>query len=309
MKKENDIRVEMYRVVGDCALFVKVDYMDKEAQEHTGLMMLDTGSNLNILSEEMADSIGILCKQEGKSANILTVTGDAVSLSFVRFSFAMGGVQFHEKFCINEKQIPQINGDIPVIGILGNVFMQQYCLAIDYSDFTLHTSNVSPESLAISDCDFFFPMDIGLKYFGLPVLSIKLGDKELVAMADTGATNNTISVLSLSDGDFHCEYLGSTDSISGLTGSIEVKDAVLSFDLQTLKEDDENSIHRKDEFKVYPHYLIETKEGKCDENGVQLPHIEALIGCPFMANEAWVLDFGVNVIYKRAPQEQVSDKR
>ena len=113
---------------------------------------------------------------------------------------------------------------------------------------------------------------------------------------------------SLSDGDFHCEYLGSTDSITGLTGSIEVKDAVLSFDLQTLKDNDESLIHRKDEFKVYPHYLIDTKEGKCDENGVQLPPIEALIGCPFMANEAWVLDFGVNVIYKRIPQKQASKK-
>ena len=39
MKKENDIRVSMYRVKGDAAPFVLVDYMDKDAQEHTGVMM------------------------------------------------------------------------------------------------------------------------------------------------------------------------------------------------------------------------------------------------------------------------------
>ncbi|SDL93762.1 hypothetical protein SAMN04487899_11054 [Segatella bryantii] len=38
MKIEKDIRVEMVRMEGDVAPFVQVDYMDKEAQEHTGLM-------------------------------------------------------------------------------------------------------------------------------------------------------------------------------------------------------------------------------------------------------------------------------
>jgi hypothetical protein len=39
MKIEKDIRVEMVRMEGDVAPFVQVDYMDKEAQEHTGLML------------------------------------------------------------------------------------------------------------------------------------------------------------------------------------------------------------------------------------------------------------------------------
>ena len=60
MKKESDIRVEMFRVQGDFAPFVKVDYMDKDAQEHTGLMLLDSGSTSNVLFSEMAERLGII---------------------------------------------------------------------------------------------------------------------------------------------------------------------------------------------------------------------------------------------------------
>ena len=55
MKKENNIRVEMVRMEGDAAPFVEVGYVDKNAEEHTGLLMLDSCSMGNILCPEMAD--------------------------------------------------------------------------------------------------------------------------------------------------------------------------------------------------------------------------------------------------------------
>ncbi len=55
----------------------------------------------------------------------------------------------------------------------------------------------------------------------------------------------------------------------------------------------------KDTFKVHSQYFIETDEDDCDEDGVQVPPVAALIGSPFMAKEGWVLDFGANIIYKR----------
>ena len=61
-KKERDIRVEMFRVEGDIAPFVMVDYVDKYAQEHSGLMLLDSGCNSNVFYREMTDKIGDLCK-------------------------------------------------------------------------------------------------------------------------------------------------------------------------------------------------------------------------------------------------------
>lgn len=49
---EKIIKLEMYRVRGG-APFVKVDYMDKEANEPSALMLLDSGRDTNILSHEM----------------------------------------------------------------------------------------------------------------------------------------------------------------------------------------------------------------------------------------------------------------
>lgn len=299
MKTEKNINVELFRVEGDLATFVKLDYVDKDAQEHTGLMILDSCSNLNFLSKEMVDCIGMHCKQEGEVTNILTATGDEVTANIVRFSFALGGVQFHEKFCINDNQFPKMDGEFPIIGLIGHEFMQQYHLAIDYSNLTLHTSHVSPDNLAISDCDFFFPMATGLKNYNIPVLCMGQGNWEIIAMADTAATNNMISAPTLSDDGFHCEYLGSTNIIKGLIGSVEAKDAILEFDLLTLREEDDDTISFKDVFNVHPQYLIEPAEGVCDENGEQLPPVEALISSPFMAKEGWVLDFGAKIIYKR----------
>ena len=65
MKEKKDIiKVDMIRMEGDVAPFIQVDYMDKNANEHTGLVLLDSASTVNILSPEMADNIGMLCKLE-----------------------------------------------------------------------------------------------------------------------------------------------------------------------------------------------------------------------------------------------------
>ena len=61
MNAENNIRVEMIRMEGGVAPFVQVSYIGKDAQERTGLFLLDSGSNENILSSEVVDVMGSLC--------------------------------------------------------------------------------------------------------------------------------------------------------------------------------------------------------------------------------------------------------
>ncbi|MBR0037356.1 MAG: hypothetical protein IJP70_06925 [Bacteroidales bacterium] len=260
---------------------------------------MDSASKYNILAKEVADSLGIVCDTDSKQRKIISIAGSVVNMGVASFSFVLGGEQFDEKFCTDEVQLPKMAGDIPIIGILGWKFMMKYHLALDYSDFSLHTSQVDLGNLSIADCEYFFPMEIGLKNYGLPVVSLTQGDREAVAIVDTGATNNMVSTLALSDNGFHCEYLGSTDTISGFYGGLETEDVIMEFDLVTVKDDGCGAIHYKDLFKAHSNYLIKPKEGDCDENGEQLPPIETLIGCPFISKESWVLDFGVFVIYKR----------
>lgn len=301
MKKESNINVKMFRIVGDVAPLVIVDYLDKDAQEHSGLLLLDSCSNENILSTDMLDSLGITCNDSGETSEVATAGDVIVKLKCAKFSFVFGGEQFQESFSLVDSNLPRVAGDIPIIGILGNIFMLKNQLVIDYSDFSVHTSDVSPENLSISDCDFFVPMGLGFEYYGLPVLPMIQGDKQIVTIADTGATHNVIAKQTIIDNGFECHFHNKKDTITGIGGIVEAEDATIGFTLLSLAEggDQETLIPHKSDFKVIPHYLMTPSQEKCDRNGEQLPPVEAIISSSFMAKEGWVLDFGAEIIYRR----------
>lgn len=297
MKTEKEINVEMVRMEGDLAPFVTVDYMDKDAHEHSGLLLLDTGSTVNILSPEMANHIGSLSKLDEK-ATISAFGPDVMDADLVKFSFALGGIQFHETFCLSNRKFPCSVVGMKVLGLLGNPFMQLHNLVLDYSNYTLHTSKISPDNLSISDCSFFFPMEIGLKHYGLPVISVSQNEKELVTMVDTGASTNMISSQALAENHFKHERLDGNDFIKNITGNVEADKAKVWFSMLSLTTDDVCKLSRKDLFYILPYNVTTPEESDCDTDGNQLPPIEVVIGSPFMAKERWILDFGAKIMYK-----------
>ena len=299
MKKEKNIRVDLYRVKGDAAPFVLVDYMDKDAEEHNGVMILDSGCMGNVLSHEMADNVAPLCKMEEEGTRLYSIAHEVTEAENVNFSFALGGIQFHEKFCITPKEMPIHIKGMQVVGILGLRFMLKYGIAIDYSDFSCYTSDVTPKTLSISDCDFFFPMEPGLKSYGLPVVAFTQGDKEIVVLADSGATNNMIAEPTIVENNFHCHRTNEKDVMNGITGSVDVEEAIVKFTLSSVTENDVKKISCHSNFYLSPDYIFVPSKDYCDGDIEGLPPIEALIGSPFMARQGWVLDFGAMIIYKR----------
>ena len=299
MTKENSIRVKMFRVEGDVVPFVQVDYLDKEAKEHTGLLLLDSGSNINLLAPEMDEEIGDLCKLEGERTIIHSMAEGTVEAEKAKFIFAMGGKQFGEVFCLCPQKFPVSVAGIKVLGLLGNEFFLKHRLVIDYSDYTLHTSEVDPSNLSISDCGFFFPMNIGLEYYDVPVISIKQNGKELVTLIDTGATNNMIAKLALKENKFKHKWLEEKGHVVNVTGELDVEEAQVWFKIMSLNGNGVRRISRHFLFKVLPCNIHTLPEGSCDANGEELPPVEVLLGAPFMAREKWVLDFGAKIMYKR----------
>lgn len=298
MKKEKGINVEMYRVMSG-APFVKVDYLDSEVQVHTGVMLLDSGSEVNILSCELAVDVTTLDKVEGKMTGIVGATGEKIEAENVLFSFILGGSHYQEEFCFTNQKLPEIKGGLPFIGILGNVFMMDNELVIDYSDFTVHTSHTNPDRFSISDCDFFFPMSIGMKYYRLPVLCMRQNGKEIVALADSGASDNGISIQSLNDRGFCGEYQEEIVSMSGLSGAIQTAMISMDFDLLNIKEDKEEEVSHQGCFHVCPQPFYIPSEKQVDGNGDRIQPIDAIISSAFMEQQQWILDFGNGFIYKR----------
>lgn len=298
MNKENGIRVELFRMKGDVAPFVKVDYMDKYAEEHIGLMLLDSGSMGNILSNEMADGIGTMCKLEEETM-IHSIANEVMETDNVRFSFVMGGRQFRDTFCLSTNALPIHVKGMKVVGILGIRFLKQHKLVIDYSDHSLHTSCVNPGNLSISDCDYFFPMEIGLNNYGLPVVAVIQNKKEIVALVDTGATSNMIAEQTVNSHNFNCSRTNEKDVMMGIAGEVEVEEAIVKFNLATLTGTSIKQLSRHANFYLLPHYVFTPSEEFCDAKDEQRPPIEVAIGSPFMARQGWVIDFGAKIIYRR----------
>lgn len=298
MKAQKNINVDMYRVVGDLNPFIMVDYLDKDADEHTGLMMLDSGSNVNFLSNEVDKHIGDLCRHNGTELEIIDSVGEVMGINCVHFSFAFGGMQFNEDFGIKEDCCLGSVGDLSIIGILGTKFMQQHGLVIDYSDFTVHTSVLHHTGLCASECDFIFPMETGLKNFGVPVLAIHHEETDIAVLADTGSTENVVSAQCISLCKLKCEYTGDTDTMRGLVGCSEGQRANTHFNLLSLREKGAEGVPFYDSFIVINHSVDE----EYDPNEDQRYTIEGMIGSPFMAKQGWTLDFAQKVIYKHKHQ-------
>ena len=295
MKNEKIISVEMYRVVGDLNPFIKVDFVDKDAQEHTALMLLDSGSNVNLLSSGADRYIGDLCRHDDTELEITDSVGETIIADYVHFSFAFGGKQFNEDFGIDKDCHLGNVEDLPIIGLLGIKFMQQHELVIDYSDFTVHTSDIHQTGLCASECGFLFPMEIGLKDYGIPVLAIHHEEMDAAIIADTGSSSNVVSTHCISQCHLTCDYKGEADTMRGLKGRLEAQWADVRFQLLTLREDDTDGIPFNDSFLVVNHSVAKGSDFGKNE----LQPIEGIVGSPFMAKHGWLLDFAQKVIYKR----------
>ena len=188
--------------------------------------------------------------------------------------------------------------DIPIIGILGNEFMQKHSLVIDYNEYTLHSSNATPENLNISECDFFFPMGIGLDYYGVPVLSIQKDGQDIVTLADSGSADNILSEKVISKYNIPCRIVCEESSVHGISGSIKAKDAQVTFNLLTSRMEEPELIPYEDHFMISPLSLSIANDSKYGKGNVEIPPIEGILGAPFMAKEGWILDFGAKIIYK-----------
>ena len=124
MKNEKSVNVEMYRVVDDLNPFIKVYFVDRDAEEHSALMMLDSGSNVNMLTSEAARYIGDLCRYDDAGMDITDSVGEKIEADYVHFSFSFGGKQFNDDFGIKDDCHLGSVEHLPIIGILGCEFMQ-----------------------------------------------------------------------------------------------------------------------------------------------------------------------------------------
>lgn len=296
MAKKKDIYVNLFNGEDLEVPFVKVEYLDQDAKEHAALLMIDSGSDVNVVFKNKLDS---LCYKEVKNEHkhmLNGLGGDAKEVEDVELNFTLSTLMCHETFCVSDVVYP-LQLEYPVIGLLGNLFLSKYNLALDYGDLTIHTSKVTPENLDANDCDYFFHMELGRKNYHLPVVFMKLNEKKIVAIADSGSTDNMVAAKSLADSHVLFDYLGDGDTMYGATGEVKTKLGRIPFSLVSATADGEKELKKVAIFKIPLDYIWSPQ--LVDEDGDKLPPIEAVLCSSFMASQGWVLDFGEQIIYKR----------
>ncbi len=301
-KIDSHFSVKIVRMKGDIAPMVKVDFIDKAGQEHAGLMLLDSCCSRCVLSSVMNQYLDCPTGEQGRQFDIVTVAGAKSKGRAVSFSFAMGGEQFNIEACIACEPIVKIQGSLPFVGVIGLDFLLKHGLVIDYTKHTLHASTTTPANLSICDCDFFYPMQLGLDYYGLPVLCLQRADGEPIpVLPDTGASFNVVSKALFKPAD-QAELDAEADDscVKYLSGQVPTKTIMLSFSLVTLNGEDQKTIACKDVFRVMPCFVMEPAA----HAGEDTPEpIGVVVGASFMARAGWTLDFGARIIYHKRKAE------
>lgn len=293
-KMKRNMSVAMCRVEDDRAAFVEGTYQDRLGKVKRGLMMLDSGSNVNALFKWMWRYVAKDKKRKGKKQEIVGMGPVKAQMKTTGFSFTLGEENFEEKFVVMDSVHKIMVGRLPVIGLLGNVFMQQYRLALDYSTHTLHTSEIVPKDFVIEDCDFFFPMTLGLCHYSMPVVGVKKGEEEMIALIDSGSTDNHVASGTLRRNGYESQTKDEINPIYGIGGMLVAKETVIDVDMIGFASANETTLHRyRDTFMVSEQDVI------TNEIGEDIPPVEFVFGSPFLGREGWVLDFGAKAMYKR----------
>jgi len=290
--------MELFQGNENSASFVKIEYLDKDAGERCALIMIDSCSEVSMLFENMTEHLCLKRVKIGSKHVLNGLGNEPQEVKDVELNFTLQSMMCHEVFCVCCVDYPQ-HFEYPVIGLLGNDFLTKHKLALDYSDNTLHTSNVNPSTLSSADCEYLFPMNLGNKHYRLPVISIKLNGKEIVAGVDSGATNNMIAIQSMAESQVPFYYLGDGDTMVGSNGAVETKKAIIPFCLVSVLGNAEKEMKETAIFNIIPKYIIPSQKMKSSDEGQSTPPVEALLGSSFIASQGWVLDFGANIIYKR----------
>ena len=277
--------------------FIEIQIMGMDGKKHSALMLMDTGSNFNILAAEMKVLIGKNDWLEERLDRAVNVANEVSELTQAMFNFEMDGQPFQEQFAfVDGQHLMQIN-DMMFVGVLGNSFMQKYRLAIDYANMTVHTSNVTAEELNNGKYEFVIPIQYGLKHYNTPILHIKGEKHSAVAVVDTGCDEFTITQRAIDECGLSPYITGNTVEVTGSNGSVDGQECVLNFSLTDHKGNRIGKQSFEETVEIIPTIPNVLEDGECDEDGKLLPPVDGMIGSPFMAKQKWTIDFGEGAIF------------
>lgn len=235
------------------------------------------------------------------SITIISIGNTERKAPCVSAEISFGGEQFVDDFVLQDDFGIVIQGDKPFLGLLGINFMLRHRLVADFSSHTVYRSFVNHSNFFIADTDFFFPMGIGLNFYGVPVVGLKTQGDDIVAALDSGSHENIIAEAVLPQVSPNHHYTGEQTDTVCYTCTVKSKEVEAEFSLLGVNNDGNEKIYNKvsDHFLVVKSHIFFREQPENTQQEDHLPPVNALIGSNFMNSNGWILDFGAQFIYKR----------
>lgn len=276
--------------------FVKAAFKGKDGEVYIGFMLIDTGSVNCILNKSVLLLMDDAVINKGKSKRIYSINPTGAICQEVEFEFKMGKEIFSDKFYVSDNTGFDDMGD-GFIGIIGNLFLMENDLTLDYSTETLHSSNEFNGTPL--DYEFFFPMEFGFKQYHAPVVGLICKDCDLVMLVDSGANNTIITEHALEKAGISVENTGQKGIISGF-GYKESETTIGKVDLSFLSaggtEEEPKICQYSDNIQVLQKAQYILDNIKTPEGEEQMP-VSGLLSSSFMQEHKWILDFKNGIIY------------
>lgn len=278
-------------------LMIVVNYIDVTGKEKQGLFVIDSGCTDSYIASNALDMAKIKVTQN----QIEDYQNGWVThwVKTCQIELSMGSERILEEFFVSDSSI----FDDDVIGILGNRFLQRNGLSIDYGTLSLRTSDIDHSNLCIGDCAYFFPMEPGLRAFGVPVLMLRgRNGQDYVALADTGSDANVITEEKLHDATQHYRRTKEGNCVQMLDSQLQTTKAAAKVLLGSLQGGEEYlrfDLHAI-EFLVIDRDVILTSANDGGADGEsERERVDAIIGNSFLRSQGLILDFNAKIIYKR----------
>lgn len=289
--EKKTINLEFVNVYDNKFPFVIGAFRAKNGQMLDGYFLIDTGSGNNMLNREVERLLGKETFTDKKlGVNAIDRKGEVCPI--VDIYMELDGFQSTESFSISQNLDFSCNlGKNRVIGILGSEYLLKHRLVVDYEKGCLRSSDL--ESITLADKSFFFPMEYGLEWYGIPVVGFVKGDDQYVCVADSGSQQSLIADGAL-EGVHCCENIEGVGEVKGISGNMQTGYAWITFSLLSLaqKTDETKLVQQESLFQI----LL---DHKCiaHSNQKDCPPISALLSHDFMLRRKWILDYGMQAIY------------
>lgn len=277
---------------------VKAAFQGKDGNVYIGQMLIDTGCVDCILNRSIVPLLHESAKLENSTHSIFSMESHETVCQGYNFAFRMGNLVFGDTFYVN----PHFNFDSEIegfIGIIGHSFLRKHKYVLDYETKTLRSSDGSLGEL--EDYEFFFPMEVGIENYNIPIVGLVSGEKEFVMIADSGADYTLLTRHTLDELGLSSKKRKLTGSVKGFSNKImETSTQRVQLPLLSIGGTAESPkiCICKDNANVTSEikYIM---EGLKDPKGQPNPPISGLLSSSFMLKHKWVLDFGLGVMYSK----------